>query len=147
MRGQFDFTIDKSSLTKFKAKCEATIKNVETGTKKATELACQEILAESLKQVPVDTATLKDSAFYKVQRSADISSYRYEGTVGYGGNGDPVNPRTGRPASSYMLAVHEDLGTLHVTGKAKFLEDPVRDYAARRFRSAVLECIRESLSE
>ena len=86
------------------------------------------------------------SAFYEVTRRSDVSGYRYEGVVGYGGNGDPVNPRTGRRASSYMVEVHEDLSVVHPTGKAKFLEDPVREYARDNFPRTVFKYAQESLA-
>lgn len=98
---------------------------VGRGTKKATMAACEEILAESLKQVPKDSTTLAKSAFYKIE-----GDYRngFSGTIGYGGNGDPVNPKTGHRASEYMLVVHEDLSARHPIGNAKYLENPIREY-------------------
>lgn len=103
-----------------------TLSKVQRGTKKATLAAVQEIYEESQRQVPRDTETLANSGFYEVQGSYS----NFVGVVGYGGKGDPVNPRTGQKASDYMVAVHEDLTAMHPTGKAKFLEDPVREYQA-----------------
>lgn len=115
------------NLNDFENFLEVNISKVLRGTKRATKAACEEILANSLDQVPRDTNTLADSAFYEV-----LGSYsNFTGIVGYGGNGDPVNPRTLQPASYYMIAVHEDLSAHHPTGKAKFLEDPVNDYAVK----------------
>lgn len=106
---------------------DATMLRVQRGTKKATLAACQEIIKDSKEEVPKDTETLAKSAFYEVQ-----GSYKnFVGIVGYGGNGDPVNPRTGESASDYMIVVHEDLEAKHNNGKAKFLEDPVRRYASK----------------
>ena len=45
-----------------------------------------------------------------------------------------------------MVAVHEDLTAFHVTGKAKFLEDPVREYAANNFQRTVFKYAKESLA-
>lgn len=45
-----------------------------------------------------------------------------------------VNPKNGLPASAYAGRIHEDLGMPHPNGgKAKFLEDPVRNWAAGKF--------------
>lgn len=146
MQGTFYFEFDKRSLTNFEARCEAAIRNVGNGSKKATIVACEEILGNSMAEVPKQTYTLLMSAFYEVTRRSDVSGYRYEGVVGYGGNGDPVNPRTGRRASSYMVEVHEDLSVVHPTGKAKFLEDPVREYARDNFPRTVFKYAQESLA-
>ena len=148
MKGTFSFDFDQRSLNQFTASCEAAIRNVGRGTKKATVAACEEILGNSMAQVPKDTYTLLMSAFYEVTRRADTAAttWAYEATVGYGGNGDPVNPKTGRRASSYMVKVHEDLSVQHPTGKAKFLEDPVREYARENFSRTVFKYAQESLA-
>lgn len=149
MRGTFEIKFSKQELAKFDAKCEAAIRNVFRGTKKATIAACEEILEASRVEVPKDTEALLNSAFYEVSRRSDTaaSTWAYEATLGYGGNGDPVNPKTGRPASSYMVKVHEDLLAHHPTGKAKFLEDPIRDYADRNFKRTVFKHASESLAD
>lgn len=148
MKGTFHFDFKQSSLDEFEAQCEAAIRNLGRGTKKATVAACEEILEMSRAEVPKDTTTLLASAFYEVRRRSDTAAttWAYEGTVGYGGNGDPVNPKTGRRASSYMVKVHEDLSVFHPTGKAKFLEDPVRDYARENFSRTVFKYAQESLA-
>lgn len=148
MRAIIDFKFPKRELQKFDATCQIAIRNVFRGTKKATNAAAQEILGESMAQVPTETYTLLMSAYYEVSRRSDtsLSTWAYEAIIGYGGNGDPTNPKTGRPASSYMLAVHEDLSAIHVNGKAKFLEDPVREYAANNFERTVFKYAQESLA-
>lgn len=136
-----DFYISPNEQRKFASSMEAVIRNVYTGTKRATEQACQEILEDSLRQVPRDTGTLASTAFYDVQRRRTTKRYTYEGIVGYAGmvgagySHDRFNPKSRRAASEYAFIVHEDLGAVHPNGgKAKFLEDPVRDYAAARFK-------------
>lgn len=148
MRATIDFQFPKSELQKFDATCQIAIQNVFRGTKKATTAAAQEILGESMAQVPKETYTLLMSAYYEVSQRSDtaLSTWAYEAIIGYGGNGDPINPKTGRSASSYMLAVHEDLSATHVNGKAKFLEDPVREYAANNFQRTVFKYAQESLA-
>lgn len=112
------------NFTDFTKNCNVAIERVQRGTKKATTAACEEILEDSLNEVPKDTGNLARSAFYEVQ-----GHYRnFTAKLGYGGNGDPINAKSGEAASEYMVAVHEDLEALHVNGKAKFLEDPVRRY-------------------
>ena len=125
MRGTFNFDFDQKDLDNFEARCEAAIRNISRGTKTATTVACQEILGNSMAEVPKDTYTLLMSAFYELSRRTDTAAttWAYEATIGYGGNGDPVNPKTGQRASSYMVKVHEDLSAHHPNGKAKFLED------------------------
>lgn len=148
MKGTFNFDFERRSLDYFAGQCEVALRNLGRGTKKATVAACEEILEMSRAEVPKDTSTLLASAFYEVSRRSDTAAttWAYEGIVGYGGNGDPVNPKTGRRASSYMVKVHEDLSVYHPTGKAKFLEDPVREYATERFSRTVFKYAQESLA-
>ena len=148
MKGTFNFDFQRSDLDMFEARCEAAIRNVGRGTKRATIAVCEEILAASKEQVPKDTLTLLMSAFYEVSRRTDTAAttWAYEAVIGYGGNGDPVNPKTGRRASSYMVKVHEDLSVVHPTGKAKFLEDPLREYASEKFSRTVFTHAKESLA-
>lgn len=112
------------SLSDFEAALKAVLTKTSYASKQAVEEDCIEVLNLSLAEVPRQTDTLAMSAYYKVtERNNEI-----QGEIGYGGNGDPINPITGNPASSYMLAVHEDLSAHHIQGKAKYLEDPVRAY-------------------
>lgn len=146
MRSNFTFSIDKSSLKDFQGKCEAAIRNVDTGSKKALTQACEEILTDSGNEVPSKTGALKGSRFYVIRRRTDVgpNTYAYEATLGYG-KGNPVNPETGKPVRSYMVAVHERLDVQHPNGKAKFLEDPVRRYGDR-FPRTVYTYAKDSLS-
>lgn len=128
------FECTPGSLKQTYSTISSVIEGVNRGTKWATELACQLIYEESQFQVPRDTGTLAESGFYAVERRTELakSSYRYRGIIGYGGNGDPTNPKTLIPASVYARTVHEDLSAKHPNGgKAKFLEDPLRDFAER----------------
>lgn len=137
------FNLSSKSLREFEGSCNVAISKVGNGSRKALVQACNDILDESLKQVPVDTSTLMLSAFWEVNGHYKTG---WDAIVGYGGNGDPVNPKTGKPASSYMLAVHEDLNAHHPMGKAKFLEDPVRAYAKENFPRTVFKYAQESLA-
>lgn len=119
--GRAELTVDYKEFTQ---KLDLLLHHVRNGTKKATRAMAFEILDKSLEQVPTDTMTLFDSAY--------VDEFGTKGnfgaTIGYGGNGNPINPKTGRRASEYMIAVHEDLTAIHKDGKAKFLEDPIREY-------------------
>lgn len=143
MRATFNFSVDKSSVNNFKANCDVAISKVGNGSRKALIAACEEILDESMKQVPFDTGTLMQSAFYEITGHWRTG---WNAVIGYGGNGDPVNPKTGKPASYYVMAVHEDLEAYHPLGKAKFLEDPAREYARKKFPRTVFKHVQESLA-
>lgn len=134
--------LSAKQLSTFSAECEAVISKVGNGSRKACVEACRVISESSLNQVPRDTETLALSQFWEVTGHYKTG---WIGTVGYGGNGDPVNPKTGRKASSYMLAVHENLSAIHVYGKAKFLEDPIREYARENFPRTVMKYVRQAL--
>lgn len=148
MRGVAEFSFNKKDLNDFTSKCEFAIRNVGRGTKKATEAAAREIMRNSLDQVPRMTWALMASAYWEVKRRSDtsVNTWAYEAIFGYGGNGDPINPKTGKPVSSYMVAVHEDLKAFHPRGKAKFLEDPVREYGNKHFKRTVFKYAKESLA-
>ena len=149
---RIDFNISQTEAGKFRTACEAAIRNVGAGTKAAAELAGWSIMSDSLGEVPIDTGTLASSAFLGISRRADVKSYRYGAVLGYGdtegiaGQVDfgpiewhmeptnNVNPKNGYQASTYAAKVHEDLEMPHPNGgKAKFLEDPIRNWAAGRF--------------
>lgn len=143
MRTTLNFQFDKKSLKEFEANCNIVVSKLGSGSRKALQEACNEILGESMAQVPLDTSTLMLSAFWEITGHYKTG---WDAVIGYGGNGDPVNPKTGKPASSYMVAVHEDLEAVHPIGKAKFLEDPIRAYAKERFPRTVFKYAQESLS-
>lgn len=135
-------SISKRVLNDFASSCELTISKVGNGSRRATVEACRAISDASLLQVPVDTGTLAHSQFWEVTGHWKVG---WTGTIGYGGNGNPINPKTGRPASSYMAAVHEDLTAVHPVGKAKFLEDPLREYARENFPRTVLKYLQDAV--
>lgn len=68
----------------------------------------QAIMAESVRQVPVDTGRLRASAYVSSPRDGASGP---EVTLGYG--------------TSYALPVHERTEIPHKVGKAKYLEDPM----------------------
>ena len=146
------FNISQTEAGKFRTACEAAIRNVGEGTKAATEFAGWSIMSDSLGEVPVDTGTLMSSAFLGISRRTDIKNYRYGAVLGYGDTEDiagqvdfgpiewhmeptnNINPKSGLQASTYAAKVHEDLDMPHPRGgKAKFLEDPIRNWASGKF--------------
>lgn len=128
------------NFSRFHKKCEAAISKVAKSTYWATEEACEDIMEESLRQVPKDTEALAGSAFYDIVHAKD---YGFEATLGYGGSG--INPKTGIPVMDYAVAVHEDLEAVHPVGKAKFLEDPIRDYTSEKFPRTVIKHVGPAL--
>lgn len=144
MRSTLNFQFDRRSKKEFEANCNITVSKLGKGTKKALVAACDEILGESMAQVPLDTSTLMMSAFWEINGNYKIG---WDAVIGYGGNGDPINPKTGQPASAYMVAVHEDLTAEHPIGKAKFLEDPIREYAKQNFPRTVFKHARDALAD
>ncbi len=130
--------------TSFNNRLDILFDNVMHGTKKAANECCDEIMALSLAQVPRDTGALAGSIFKDVQRRGDIVGYSYEGVVGYGQN-SAFNTKSNAAVSDYMMQIHEDMSAVHTTGKAKFLEDPFREYGFTRFMNKYYDCMKESL--
>ena len=144
MRASIDFSFDKASLRGFESRCNIAISKLGNGSRKALQAALNEISEASLAQVPRDTDTLASSQYYEITGHWKTG---WTGEIGYAGPYDPINPKTGQPASAYVLAVHEDLSAHHPVGKAKFLEDPVRDYATRKFPRTVFTYAQQSLAD
>ena len=82
------------------------------------------VMEMSKRQVPKDTHSLVSTAFVTPRRQRGPVS-----KVEFGYSGQARNPKTGQMAYEYLIAVHEDLTKHHPNGKAKFLEDPLREYA------------------
>lgn len=149
---RIDFNLSQRERGKFVESCEAVIRNVGASTKSATVEAISDIMSDALDEVPIDTGTLASSIFGGVYQRMDLKGYRYGGVLGFGEPrglavnlgasniewisepNNAINPKSGLPASAYAARVHEDLDMPHPNGgKAKFLEDPVRNYAASKF--------------
>lgn len=124
--GRVEFNVNHKE---FEQGLNLTIRKVNRGTRKATVAASNEILEASLKEVPRDTEALASSAYVEISGSSK-NNYRegFAAEIGYGAKAGSVNPKSGEHPSEYMITVHEDLEVYHKIGKAKFLEDPVRDY-------------------
>ena len=136
------FNVSPKSQKSFDQSLEAVLSKIGKNTRKGAIEACRIISEDSLNQVPRDTDTLAMSQFWEV---TGYYKTGWNAIIGYGGNGDPINPKTGRRASSYMVVVHEDLDALHIIGKAKFLEDPIRDYYRERFPRTIMQYVNDAL--
>lgn len=112
-------------MKKFNQSMKTIANDAEIGALDAVEFSVDMLRDMTLAQVPKDTKTLGDS--YESRIFVRGKEIRAE--FGYGGNGDPVNPKTGKPASQYMLTVHEDLEAYHPIGNAKFFENPLQEFA------------------
>ena len=117
---KINFELD--GLDKLQATAERTIIVVRREARKIVLAEAEAIMAESQSQVPVETGTLRDSAFIEVDDEGNA-------TFGYGKDGS-FNEHSKAEASAYMVKQHEDLSLRHTQGKAKFLEDPVKQHAA-----------------
>lgn len=101
---------------------EGHIKSVANGLTSlvgdASFKIANEIMIDSLQEVPVDTGTLFRSHY--IEETID-------GVVfGYGPPNDKFNIKSQAMTSEYMIYQHEGLHLNHPNGgKAKFLEDPI----------------------
>jgi hypothetical protein len=74
----------------------------------------QEVLGNSLDEVPVDTGALKASARIVPETGVETKGDSVSVTISYGST-----------AEDYAVIVHEDLTAYHPHGKAKYLEGPL----------------------
>lgn len=113
----------KVDSSKFQNKVTNLLTAVAQGSSGVTKEFTEALYSATLTEVPKDTNTLSSSAYREVEQGF----LRTHGVVGYGGNGDPMNPKSRRHASEYMVVIHEDLSMNHPNGgKAKYLENPAR---------------------
>lgn len=101
----------------------AATKDIEGAVAAAIWQEGLDILGKSVKQVPVDSGTLKRSAYAAPPKGKD-----HEVEIGYG--------------TDYALAVHEREEVHHTVGNAKYLQRPFEDaqsgYANRVARRAAV---------
>jgi len=115
-----------------------------TAFSKCLEVHAEEVMGESVNQVPVDTFTLVSTDYVgKVMEGKEVISIHF----GYANEDtDRVNPLTLKAASSYAIEVHEDLAIFHEHGNAKFLEQPLLD-SRNKLSDALEETLREILGQ
>lgn len=112
-------TIEVLNLDKVTAKLTAALgPGIEKAVHAAAQAEARIILPKTQEQVPVDIGSLKSTG-----RIEEPPNEAGEVTVAiaYGGmadNGVDVD---------YALQVHEDLEARHPHGKAKYVEDPIRE--------------------
>lgn len=99
----------KSNITSVIARMQALPRAIEEEAFQAAVEWSEETMTLAKEQTPVDTGALRASGH--VQADAASGAIR----LGFGG-----------PAAPYAEHVHENLDAFHRVGKAKFLEDPVR---------------------
>ena len=139
---KINIEVDRKSCDDVCDTLEAIVSNVHYGARWATEIACKDIEEMSLAQVPRDTDTLASSIHHIVEKGRR----RFVGTVYYG-HGNPINPKSGEPVQNYMVRQHEDLEYAHTVGKAKFLEDPCREYAnSDKYAELMAEAARRAIA-
>lgn len=90
------------------------------------------VMEASKAQVPRGTGTLAESGYVG---SPIVSPGMVVVPMGYGGPNDQVNPVSGLAASTYAVPVHERVEVPHGQGKAKFLEDPLHEFAPHLLES------------
>lgn len=136
--------IDKKSLHKLEVNLKKTRIASLFGGGRGLLKAAQEIMDLSQLQVPFETGTLRNSGF--VSGPERDESGRVQVRIGYGGEADKQNPKTGQMASEYMIPVHERLDVQHPIGKAKFFEDPVIEVSQRMGRRIAKE-VRDEMAK
>lgn len=90
----------------------------------------EKIMTEAKRQTPVDTGNLRASGHVL---PPSWSGDALEVVLGFGGPAGAGNVAgdANREHVGYAVAVHENLAAAHRVGKAKYLEDPLMDAAAR----------------
>ncbi len=137
------FKVDARSIRSMKRNVDMAISGVAECTKESIRDFCEEVLYDAVQLVPIDTGALAESADFIIKGNKKSG---YEARVGFGvGKRNPVNKRTGKPASSYAGTVHESVGTVFQTGQAKFFEQAVYQHESE-LRTKTGKSIKEYLS-
>lgn len=110
-------TVEMVGTDELKAAFEKVASETPKVTAAAMVLEAEKVMAESVRQVPVDTGVLRASATVS---APIISGSNVSVELGYGG-----------AASAYAMVQHERTDFNHPNGgKAKFLSDPLHNYAS-----------------
>lgn len=139
---QLTAVVTKASLKRLAAKMETTLARVRTVAIEEFPPVGKEIMDQSFELVPKSSGALAHSGYV----GEVVTTYNHIGVkLGYGGPNDKVNPYTGRLASTYAWAVHEDLNAYHPDGQAKYLEIPISLsslWVAERLMSRIRDVLR-----
>lgn len=125
MAGSVQIIVDKRSIQTFRHKLDMLANVVSDDMVNAAIEFGEEVLAASNALIPVDTGTAAQAAGIKQEPARSGARVR----VGYAVTKDPVNPRSGELASSYLTTLHEDLSTPHENGQAKFFETAIMQHS------------------
>ena len=143
MKVKVAFKVDARSLRSFKRNVDVAIAGVAGCTKESIRDFCNEVLFDAVQLVPIDTGALANSADYEIKGNKKKG---YEARMGFGvGKRNPVNKRTGKKASSYAGAVHENIGKKHETGQSKFFEQALYQHE-QELETKTGKAIRDYLS-
>lgn len=125
MAGSVQVIVDKRSIQTFRHKLNMLANVVSEDMVNVAIEFGEEVLAASNALIPVDTGTAAQAAGIKQEPARTGVRVR----VGYAVAKDPINPRTGEAASSYITTLHEDLVTPHANGQAKFFETAIAQHS------------------
>jgi hypothetical protein len=89
-------------------------RGITSAMKKELRVDAEMVLAKSVEQCPVETGALRRSATVNGRNSDTTQELSYN--------------------TPYAHRQHEDLSYNHPVGNAKFLENPVRQYASKVFQ-------------
>lgn len=124
-RGGVTLKVDERSIRSFKRNIDAVISATGEYAKEELMDFCEDVLSDANEMIPIDTGTAAESAGYKVEKVGE----GYKARMGYAIFKDPVNPRTGKKASSYIAEIHENYhfttpknGMAKANGQGKFFE-------------------------
>ena len=134
--------VTKDSLRRLAVKMETTLARVRDVAIDEFPSIGKEIMDQSFELVPKSSGALAHSGYVG---DVVISYNRIGIKLGYGGPNDKVNPYTGKLASTYAWAVHEDLNAYHPDGQAKYLEIPIslsQIWVAERLMSRIRDVLR-----
>jgi len=121
----FSLTLDMASVATLEAQLLRKLQRAQIYGGVSIREQSEELMAQSQALVPVDTGTLLASGFVEDIELGGDSAVR----IGY--NGSNINPKSGKPVSSYLMEVHERLDRFHPRGQAKFFEIPILQYVPK----------------
>lgn len=125
--------IDRKSLQRLQKNLMVLTQEVDASLGDAQRQTADAIMRQSVAEIPRRTGT---AALSRYISEPDIGTESIRTAFGYAPpDNNPINPETGKPASNYIVEIHEDFTVPLQTGKQKFLEDPLMDHQQTYFRS------------
>jgi hypothetical protein len=134
-----------SGVKEVQVKLMKAIEKIENVSHKALIMVGQDLLAKALMECPLDTGDLRRSGYVKYQGKVIVKGSdsgttqsigytitlrsKYEVEVGFD--------------SPYAIKQHENLEFRHLIGKAKYLEDPLKQNLTRFIEYIVKETRKE----